>query len=287
MKFTVITPSLNQLAYLRRCIASVADQTDIQVEHVVIDGGSTDGTIAWLTDIERQSAANYRLTFISEPDEGMYDALNKGFERASGDVLAWLNCDEQYLPGALHQVMSFLETHPSADFVYGDALLVDPEGTLLTCRKNPPLRRAYVLADHLYTQSAAMFFRAGIFGAGHRFNAAWKAVGDCDFVIRMLTAGFRPAQIKDYLAVCTMTGLNISRGSSGVNELEKFRQQAPLIFRAGRPVFNTLRYFEKFLRGGYRQATPLEYDLCVDDSNVRKKFVSETASSRFKWGGHE
>jgi len=313
MKFTIITPSFNQLPYLKRCVASIADQKDVRVEHVVIDGDSTDGTVDWLEryaqevrgqheEPKAQSPkpkallSGYSFSCFSKPDNGMYDALNKGISFAlqkqlSGncddEIVAWLNCDEQYLPGALQRVARFFETHPEADFVYGDVLMVDPDGALLTYRKNPPLRRAYVLADHLYTQSAALFFRAGIFSSGVRFDPAWKAVGDCDFIVRTLTAGFRPASIKAYLAVCTMTGRNISRGSSGVSELEKFRRQAPVLFRAGRPVFNALRYLEKFLRGGYRQAAPLEYDLFLDDFNIRKKIVSETASSRFRWDDHE
>lgn len=305
MKFTIITPSFNQLPYLKRCVASIADQKDVRVEHVVIDGDSTDGTVGFLNGYvaKQPSTGNYQLIFASETDGGMYVALNKGLSFAlqkqvpdnhqqttgncDDEIVAWLNCDEQYLPGALQRAACFFEAHPEADFVYGDVLMVDPEGALLTYRKNPPLRRAYVLADHLYTQSAAMFFRVGIFSSGVRFDPSWKAVGDCDFIVRTLTAGFRPAQIKAYLAVCTMTGLNISRGPSGVSELAKFRRQAPVLFRAGRPVFNALRYLEKFLRGGYRQATPLEYDLCMDDSNVRKKIVSETASSRFRWDDHE
>ena len=371
MKITIITPSFNQLPYLKRCIASVADQVlpkaeclvdgcqmvvdqdgetpqqlsndhsstepALQVHHHIQDGGSTDGTVEFLREFQSKvesqksnvggevalnnsttsnlstasalpeprqpSTNNYQLTFASEADEGMYDALNKGISfvlqkqfsdnrqlttvNCDDEIVAWLNCDEQYLPGALQRVAHFFETRPEVDFVYGDVLMVEPEGALLMYRKNPPLRRAYVQADHLYTQSAAMFFRAVIFSSGIRFNSAWKAVGDCDFIVRTLTDGFRPAQIKEYLAVCTMTGQNISRGSSGVNELDKFRRQGPVLFRAGRPVFNALRYFEKFLRGGYRQVTPLEYDLCMDDSNIRKKIVSETASSRFRWDDHE
>ncbi len=380
MKFTIITPSFNQLPYLKRCVASVRDQVSdrgvgcdvlgvkprvssdlnpkaenfppqadlpgaekpntknlthrltepFAVHHHIQDGGSTDGTVDWLecyaNEVREQGfrhealgvresnpdaqclapsaqLSGYSFSYASEPDNGMYDALNKGISFAlqkqfpdnrqltavncDDEIIAWLNCDEQYLPGALQRAARFFEAHPEADFVYGDVLMVDPEGALLTYRKNPPLRRAYVQADHLYTQSAAMFFRAVIFLSGTRFNPVWKAVGDCDFVVRTLANGFRPAQIKDYIAVCTMTGENLSRRSAGVDELLTFRRTVPLLFRAGRPLFNVLRYFEKFLRGGYRQAMPLEYELCTDDSAVRKKNISETASSRFRWDDHE
>lgn len=293
MKFWIITPSLNQLAYLKRCIASVADQITggrenpgrIEIHHHVQDGGSTDGTVEFLRDYiaRRPASGNYQLTFVSEADKGMYDAINKGLDRSSGEVFAWLNCDEQYLPGTLQNVSQGFENRSEADFIYGDALLVDAQGRLLTYRKNPPLRRAYVLADHLYTQSAAMFFRSRIFASGLRFDTVWKAVGDCDLVVRAFKAGFRPAQIRSYLAACTMTGENLSRAQIGVEELRAFRGQAPLFYRTTRPVWNTLRHLEKFLRGGYRQPAPLGYALYLDGSNVRKNIVAETTSSRFKW----
>jgi glycosyltransferase involved in cell wall biosynthesis len=283
MKFSIITPSFNQLPYLKRCIASVADQQGVDVEHIVIDGGSTDGTVQWLND----AASRYRLTFISEPDSGMYDALNKGFDRASGDLLAWLNCDEQYLLGALAKAARYFTERPDADAVCGDTLLVDPDGRLLTYRKNPPLRQAYILADHLYVHSAAMFFRSGIFDSGLRFNSSWKAVGDCDFILRALRSGFRFGQIKNYLSACTMNGENLSRQQAGVEELKAFRRLSPPLYRIGRPAWNALRYLEKFLRGGYAQAVPLEYELYTEESDRRSRIRAESACYKFKWDTNE
>jgi glycosyltransferase involved in cell wall biosynthesis len=294
MKFSIVTPSFNQLSYLKRCVASVADQQGVDVEHIVIDGGSTDGTARFLEEFQSNHESRitnhgpaYTFSYSSERDAGMYDALNKGFARASGDICAWLNCDEQYLPDALQEVARYFAGHPEADIAYGDALLIAPDGCLITCRKNPPLRRAYVLADHLYTQSAAMFFRAEIFSSGHSFNTAWKAVGDCDFVSRVLSAGFCPGQIKEYLAACSMTGENLSRQKGGVQELLAFRQTAPMQYRIGRAGWNLLRYTEKFLRGGYYQAAPLEYDLYSENSNVREKFAAQKADVRFRWDSRE
>jgi glycosyltransferase involved in cell wall biosynthesis len=92
--FTVITPSFNMLDYLRRCCASVEDQRGVSVQHLVIDGGSVDGSAEWLRSSRPDSS-------VIEPDDGMFDALNKGLERARGDYVCYLNCDEQHLPGAL------------------------------------------------------------------------------------------------------------------------------------------------------------------------------------------
>jgi hypothetical protein len=140
-----------------------------------------------------------------------------------------------------------------------------------------------VLADHLYTQSAGIFFRTRVFKSGLHFDTAWKAVGDFDFMIHVLNAGFRPQQIKDYMAACTITGENLSSRQDGVNELRAFRRTVPSYYRLAQPGWNALRYLEKFLRGGYQQAVPLEYALYSEDSNVRKKLTAQKADFRFKW----
>ena len=110
MRVSVITPCYNGGAFLPRCCASVADQGEALAEHIVADGGSTDGTVEWL---KRQR----NLRWVSEKDRGMYDAINKGFRMAGGDIVAHLNCDEQYLPGTLAAVADVFARHPGVDIV--------------------------------------------------------------------------------------------------------------------------------------------------------------------------
>src|SRR3954447_16040811 len=102
---SVVTPSYNMLPYLRRACASVADQEGCTFEHIVVDARSTDGTPEWL--------ATRGQPHIVEPDRGMYDAVNKGLRVARGGVLAYLNCDEQYLPGTLRFVRERFAQDPS------------------------------------------------------------------------------------------------------------------------------------------------------------------------------
>src|SRR5712692_3814278 len=113
MRFSIITPSFRHSAWLKLCIASVADQHGVEVEHIVQDAGSDDGTLDWLP-------RDLRVKAFVEKDAGMYDAVNRGFRRATGDILAYLNCDEQYLPGALKAVHDFFAEHPAADAVAAD-----------------------------------------------------------------------------------------------------------------------------------------------------------------------
>jgi glycosyltransferase involved in cell wall biosynthesis len=119
MKVTVVTPSFNQAAFIERTVESVlAQRGDFELEYLVVDGGSTDGTAA------RMEPYRDRLTFLSEPDRGQSDAINKGFARARGDVLAWLNSDDTYLPGALERVCAALR-RPGARWCFGQCRVID------------------------------------------------------------------------------------------------------------------------------------------------------------------
>jgi glycosyltransferase involved in cell wall biosynthesis len=118
LKVTVVTPSFNQAEFIERTIESVLSQRgDFELEHLVVDGGSTDGTL----DVLRRYEG--RLRFVSEGDRGQSDAINKGFRMATGDVLAWLNSDDTYEPGALDAVVRTLAG--GARWCFGECRIVD------------------------------------------------------------------------------------------------------------------------------------------------------------------
>src|SRR5204863_4103038 len=141
MRFSIVTPSFNPSPWLPLCIASVADQ-GVEIEHIVQDAGSTDGTLDWLRDDPRVK------TFV-ERDSGMYDAVNRGLRRASGDILAYLNCDEQYLPGSLDAVGAFFRSHPAVDVVFGDAVVVNSNLDYLFHRKVQVPLKYHTWVSHL------------------------------------------------------------------------------------------------------------------------------------------
>jgi len=127
MKFSIVTPSFRNSKWLKLCIASVADQQGVEWEHIVQDSCSDDSTQDWLPRDPRVKA------FI-EKDGGMYDAVNCGYRRATGDILAYLNCDEQYLPGALKAVHEFFEQHPQIEVALAGTIITDGEGKYICHR---------------------------------------------------------------------------------------------------------------------------------------------------------
>jgi glycosyltransferase involved in cell wall biosynthesis len=123
MKFSIITPSFNQCPFLARTAESILSQTgDLTLEWIVVDAVSTDGTVELL-----RSLRDPRLTFSSEPDRGQSQAINKGLAAATGDVVAWLNADDRYLPGALSAVAAAFAGHPRSQWLVGRCQIIDEE----------------------------------------------------------------------------------------------------------------------------------------------------------------
>jgi glycosyltransferase involved in cell wall biosynthesis len=162
---SIITPSYNQANFLEETIRSVLAQEYSPLEYIIVDGGSTDGSLEII-----QRYADRLAWWVSETDRGQTDALNKGFTRARGEVFAWLNSDDTYLPGAVSQAVACLQSHPEAALVYGDADLVDEHGRVLGPfpARQTDLKRMLRGAVHIPQQ--ASFFRGSL----------WQQVGPLD-----------------------------------------------------------------------------------------------------------
>jgi glycosyltransferase involved in cell wall biosynthesis len=162
---SIVIPSLNQVRFLESTLRSVLEQDYPKIEAIVVDGGSTDGSVNILRRYSERLA-----WWVSEKDRGQTDAINKGFAHAHGNIMAWLNSDDTYEPGAVSGAVGFLSSQPEIGLVYGDANYIDENGRVIGCfpaaqTDYKRLRRGYV---HIPQQSA--FFR----------SALWKKVGPLD-----------------------------------------------------------------------------------------------------------
>lgn len=274
MKFSIITPSFNMLPYLKLCRNSIMDQDHSNYEHIIIDGNSNDGTKKWLND--------KKLNYTSEHDSGMYDAINKGLASATGDIISYLNCDEQYLPKTLNTVENFFNNNPNVDIIFGHALITNPDGSLICFRKAFQPRKHYIMASHLYVLSCTMFFRRSILDQGFLFNTDYKSIGDMHFVLQLLKNGFNVKYIDQYLSIFTWTGNNLSADQNSKNELRKLNDTFPRYVTLFNQPINMLRLIEKLLSGAYFTPKPLEYKLYVQDrSSDRILFSYQNID--FRW----
>jgi glycosyltransferase involved in cell wall biosynthesis len=272
--FSVITPSYNMLPYLKACHNSVMDQ-GVRVEHIVADGGSTDGTPEWLS---RQTD----IRSISEKDNGMYDAINKGILLSSGNVIAYLNCDEQYLADALPEVQDYFEKNSDVDMLFGNALIIRPNGELLAYRKGFTPRWPYMWGSYMYLHSSSMFFRKRIIESGFSFDTKWKTIGDVDFVVRVLRNGNRAVHIERYWSAFIMTGSNLGGSATVDSELKRFRRSAPFWLRYSTWPTDTLIRIEKLVRGLYFEKLPLKYSVFpVGRPSQRVSFMATNSSPFF------
>jgi glycosyltransferase involved in cell wall biosynthesis len=252
MRFSIVTPSFRQGQWLRLCIASVADQ-DIPQEHIVQDAGSDDGTLDWLP-------GDARVTAHIEKDSGMYDAVNRGLRRARGEFLAYLNCDEQYLPGALRRVEDYFDAHPRVDVLFGDVVVADENGDYVAHRKMQVPLKYHTWTCHLSTLTCGTFFRRSLVERGFLFDASWRSGGDGEWMVRLLQAGVPMAAPGFFTSVFTRTGANLGTGPVAVSEANRLRATAPLWARIARPVL-ILHHRLRRWTGGMYQQEPFSFEI--------------------------
>jgi glycosyltransferase involved in cell wall biosynthesis len=215
--FTIITPSLNHGRFLGDCLESVACQSGVSLEHFVIDGGSTD-------DSAEVAGKFPHATWIQEPDEGMSDAINKGFDRAKGDWVMWLNADDRLKPGALAELMNVLEK-TDADLVYGNWDFVDVKGSFLRHVKAPRWSLFVHVHHHCFIGSTAAFYRRStVIDAGHRLRKDFRYVMDGEFYARLNAAGKSFHHVGVTVAEFRLHGNNASQ-----RHLEKTRDMDTIL----------------------------------------------------------
>jgi glycosyltransferase involved in cell wall biosynthesis len=274
VRFSIVTPSFRNSSWLKLCIASVADQ-GMAVEHIIQDAGSDDGTLDWLMRDSRVQAC-------VEKDEGMYDGINRGFRKARGDILAYLNCDEQYLPGALAAVDNFFEHHPGIDVLFGDFVVVDGQGDYLFHRKVQIPLKYHTWVGHLPTFTCATFFRRKLMAEdGLYFDPKLRDVGDGEWMLRLLQRRVPMAVLRRFTSAFAMTGANMSARPNARREAQELFDSAPAWARKLKWML-VLQHRLRRLAGGIYFQKPFSYALYTHD-NPDTRVVHQVTRPTFRW----
>lgn len=190
---SIITPVLNRAGMIADALASVSAQDYPRVEHIVIDGGSTDGTVALL---DRKPG----LRWLSEPDQGLYDAINKGLRLASGEIIGHLNSDDVYLPGAFRAVAAAFADDPGADSTCGGATIARRAGGGWQTVRTIADTRIKRLDWHTLTRGVpitnARFFRKSWYARAGQYDTRYRLAADREFLIRSLALGMRTVPLE-------------------------------------------------------------------------------------------
>jgi glycosyltransferase involved in cell wall biosynthesis len=200
---SVITPSLNSGEFIEDAILSVAQQQGVRVEHIVQDSLSMDNT--------RRVLRRYPdLHWQWESDLGQSDAINRGFLRASGDLMGWLNADDYYLPGRLQAIAKAAVEHPEADVFHGDCVFVDGTGNITRSKVEHEFDRDILFYFGCYIPSTATFFRRRVIERGYLLDCDFRVCMDFEYFVRLAGAGFRFHYVPQFIAAFRWHEDNIS-----------------------------------------------------------------------------
>lgn len=216
MKFSIVTISLNQRRFIERAIRSVLSQEGVDIEYIVVDPGSSDGS--------RELIESYRdriTTMVFERDQGPADGLNKGFHTAKGDIFGYINADDFYLPGAFRKIADCFAARPDVGVVTGHGFVVDGAGQPLQRFRSPPFS-TYRFA---YGQSCVMqqstFFRRSAFERTTGFNIKNRTSWDGELILDMARAGEKIAVLESYISAFAIHSNSITGGGATMDESRK------------------------------------------------------------------
>ena len=218
MKISIVTISYNQGAFVERTIRSVLDQDYSEIEYIVVDPGSTDGS--------RDIIERYRdriSTILFEPDKGPADGLNKGFMHAHGEVFGFLNSDDVLLPGALGRVASYFSARPETDVLMGNTLILNEQGEMVrrsyTDKFDP---RVFAYSGGVFCQQGT-FFRAELFRESGGFNPANVITWDGELFLDLLLRAKHPLYVGDFLGGFRIHGNSITGANKMRDEFRAYR----------------------------------------------------------------
>jgi glycosyltransferase involved in cell wall biosynthesis len=273
--FSIITPSFRNSEWLKLCIASVADQEGVTFEHIVQDSCSDDGTQDWLPQDKRVQA------FI-EKDQGMYDAVNRGYRRAAGEILAYLNCDEQYLPGGLKFVQQFFEKNPAVDVLLAGSIVTDGAGQYI-CHRHAMVPGAHQIWFRFPVLTSSIFIRRRVIHEkGVFFDTKWRDLGDFHWVLALMNSGVRMAVSDEFVSVFADTGENMNLKPNAIREREETRKMVPAWVKFTRPFWILGHRLRRLARGHFN-LKPTRYVIYTKASPDKRVIVDVPKPTPIWW----
>lgn len=241
-KISIVTPSLNQAKFIKKTIKSVLDQNYPDLEYIVIDGCSTDGTLKILKKY------NNKIIWKSEKDQGQADAINKGLTAATGEVFAYLNSDDILLPGALKKIALLFQENPKIKWLFGKAKIIDEKGRetrkLLTFYKNlllPHVSEKLLLVVNPISQPAT-FWRREVTEIVGFFDKKQYYCADYDYWLKLIKK-FKPGFINEHLAAFRIQ----SKSKGELNFVKHFQDELAVAKRYTENKFLIFLHYLNYL----------------------------------------
>lgn len=195
-KISIVVPSLNQGRFIGATLQSIVDQAYPNLELIVVDGGSTDDSFSIIQKFE-----SHITWWVSEPDQGQAAAINKGFRKATGEIMAWINSDDLMMPGALHHIADFFSKQPDAQVVYGNRILIDECGQEIG-RWILPVHSNNVLLWEDYIPQETLYWRRGAWNAiGSQLDESFRFAMDWDLLLRFFRARVKIERLPFFLGL--------------------------------------------------------------------------------------
>jgi len=177
-RISIITPSYNQAEFLEETILSILNQDYPNLEYIIVDGGSTDSSIEIIEKYRK-----YLAYWVSEPDCGQADALSRGFAHCTGEIMAWQNADDAYLPGALRTVGEFFKQNPNVEFAFGNLAFIDEHSQQIGELRFAPTEYLGILFEGMVMHNQAAFFTPSAFNKAGGIKLEYRYAFDYDFFL--------------------------------------------------------------------------------------------------------
>ncbi len=215
-KISIVTPSYNQGEFLEKTILSILNQNYPNLEYIIIDGGSNDNSVEIIKKYEK-----YLTYWISEKDKGQADAINKGFLKSTGQILAWLNSDDIYLPDALLKVTKAFRKYPYADIVYGNRYRINEKDDIIGEDRQTPFSRLGLLYGGFGFYQVSVFWRRDIYFKVNGLSFQYKCCMDDDLFVKFTINMAKFKFLREFLAC-----FRIHKDSKTSNLKEIFKKES-------------------------------------------------------------